>query len=233
MNSQKTINQKIITLYRQWKDEIQVKTPYLMSEKFSNIFCTGVLEDWCTSDVRILILGEEATWQSRNNYSYTDETELQECQQWILNDLKTKLQRNEKNTPFWRRVFAIREAFPNASFCWTNIDCINTDKGEKLYEKDRKALHSCDTRLVRELVDCINPTHIVFFGWHDTSLIHEFPELCSVVYPEKFGDTKFLKENGYIVKTEYNRKKVVFTYHPSWPKANSDAYIERLIEMLL
>lgn len=234
MISSELINANIISMFEQWRIEIKERNPYLLSDKFSNIFCTGVMDEWPQASMRVLIVGEEATWRSRSNYEYTEETELQECQSWIINDLKSQLSGSVKKrrSPFWRRIHAIHDAFPNAGICWTNIDCINTERRGKLSEKDRKALHDCRTKPVAQLVELIQPTHIVFCGWHNTSLQHEFEDLCPVVYPEAFGNTEYMKANKYIVDTKYHGQTVVFTYHPSWLRANSDAYIGRILQLL-
>lgn len=229
------INAGIIDIYEKWRNEIKTFSPQLLTEEFSNIFCTGVSENWISSDMRIIIVGEEATWKSRKNYNYNDKNELQECQQWILNELCQQLYYTtvqKHSSPFWRRIRAIQKAFPEASICWTNIDVINSKNCRALRETDRKLLHSSKTQILREVVELIKPTHILFFGWHNTSLKHEFPELSEKVYPENYGDTGFMKENGYIYKTIYKNITVVFTYHPSWIAANSNNYIKKLINIL-
>lgn len=235
MGTADKINQNICAIYEKWYDEVQYRHPYLFTEKFSNVFCPGVTDEWTTVSMRILIVGEEATWKSRSLYPEYADNELQKCQRWIIDDLSAQVSGDTKHhpSPFWRRIHALHSAFPNAAFCWGNIDCINDAVTKRaLKEKDRTALHDCDTQLIRELIELIQPTHIVFFGWHNTSLRHEFPDLCDVVYPGVFGDTQYMKENGYIVKTIWQDKAVVFTYHPQWLKTNSSAYIERLIKVL-
>lgn len=228
-------NSDIIDIYEKWRKEIAAVYPYLLGEDFSNVFCTGVLKNWRTSNMRILVVGEEATWKSRKFYNYNGADELQQCQQWILDELNKQLYDDTVKkhiSPFWRRMRVIHAAFPNASIGWTNIDVINSKSCRALREEDRQALHSCKTQVLREAVALLKPTHILFFGWHNTSLQHEFPELMKKVYPRKYGDTVFMKENGYIFKTDYEEKIVVFTYHPSWLRANSNSYIERLISVM-
>jgi len=90
MLTAKEINTKIIAIYEKWREEIAEKSPQLLGGGFSNIFCTGVLENWSNSDVRILIVGEEATWKSRECYHYTDANELPECQKWILDQINSQ-----------------------------------------------------------------------------------------------------------------------------------------------
>ena len=171
------INAEILSVYEQWRREIKEKCPYLLSESFSNIFCTGAKEGWSDADVRILIVGEEARWKSRKYYNYSDADELKECQKWIINEIRTQLYDDaikKHKSGFWRRIRKLHSAFPEAQFCWTNIDVINTKWGNALKERDRKSLHRCDTQVLREVVRLLEPTHIVFFGWHNTSLLHEF-----------------------------------------------------------
>ena len=235
VNVTQKINIDIIDIYKKWQKEIKNSYPNLLSEDYSNVFCTGILENWITSDMRILIVGEEATWKSRKDYEYNDENELQQCQQWILNDLNQQLYDNtvkNHSSPFWQRIQIIHAAFPKAAICWTNIDVINNAKTHRaLSENDRQKLHSCKTRVLREVVELTKPTHILFFGWHNTSLKHEFPELISEVYPNKYGDTGYMKENGYILKTNYNDIHIVFTYHPQSRQASSKEYTNRVIEI--
>ena len=137
MDAAETINADIIKLYEQWRDKIKHNMPHLLSDGFSNIFCTGVTEDWIESAMRIFIVGEEATWKSRSQYDYTEDTELYECQKWIINDLKTQLDGSAEkhSSPFWRRIHKIKEAYPYASFCHMNIevdgrdDDLSSDRG--------------------------------------------------------------------------------------------------------
>lgn len=235
MDSEERINDGVLALFAQWKQEVGVKNPQLFSGAFSNIFCPGVTNDWVQSTMRMMVIGEEATWSSRDRYNYHKDAELRTCQRWIIDEMNGQLTGTQKphKSPFWRRIRAMKKAFPDAAFFWANMDCINTSAGKALSSPDRKALHDCNTQLARQLVDIINPTHIIFFGWHDISLQHEFPDLCGVVYPHKFGDTGYMKENRYLLRTKYQGKTVVFTYHPSWLRANSDDYIQRINKLLL
>lgn len=74
-----------------------------------------------------------------------------------------------------------------------NIDVINTKSVKALKQKDRKELHNCETRLLHEVIKLINPTHIIFFGWHNISLEHETPNLLNIAYPNGVADNSFIK----------------------------------------
>ncbi len=234
MNNSKTINNKIIDIYKIWLTEIQQTCPHLLSEDFSNIFCTGIGDNWFNSDMRILIVGEEATWGSRSKHQYADYyVELKECQKWIIKYLNSQLNIEKHPHAFWQRIQDIHCAFPETQICWTNIDVINTKAGKALKQKDRKVLHSCETRLLHEVIKLTNPTHIIFFGWHNTSLSHEIPELLNIAYPKRIADNSFIKSENFIFKTKLNGKNIILSYHPNYvPIRNNKNYINKLIELI-
>ena len=64
MISSELINANIISMFEQWRIEIKERNPYLLSDKFSNIFCTGVMDEWPQASMRVLVVGEEATWHT-------------------------------------------------------------------------------------------------------------------------------------------------------------------------
>ncbi|MEE1503945.1 MAG: hypothetical protein UGF89_06850 [Acutalibacteraceae bacterium] len=237
MNTPEIINEKIIDTYKIWLSEIQSNSPQLLSGEFSNIFCTGINENWFNSDMRILIVGEEATWGSRSKHQYADYyVELKECQKWIIEELNSQLyDNNTKKHPhaFWQRIQDIHRAFPKAQISWTNIDVINTKAGKALKPKDRKVLHSCETRLLHEVIKLTNPTHIIFFGWHNTSLSHEIPELLNIAYPIGIADNSFIKSENFIFKTKLNGISIILSYHPNYvPIRNNKNYINKLIRLI-
>ena len=237
MNNPKIINKKIVDIYKIWLNEIQNNSPQLLSDEFSNIFCTGVTDNWFSSDMRILIVGKEATWKSRKEYVYDDYyDELKKCQKWIIDELNSQLYDDttkKLNRPFWQRIHDIHSAFPNASICRTNIDVINARNQRGLKEKDRKVLHNCNTKLLYEIIALIEPTHIIFFGWHNTSLEHELPELLKAAYPDGTADNKFMKNHNFIFKTKFSNKNVILSYHPNYaPICNNKSYINKLIKLI-
>ena len=237
MNKPGIINKKIVDIYKIWFNEIQQTSPNLLSDEFSNIFCTGVTDNWFNSNIRILIVGEEATWESRKEYIYADYyEELKECQKWIIDELNAQLYDNNAKKyvhAFWQRIQDIHSAFPEAQICWTNIDVINTKAGKALKPKDRKELHSCETRLLHEVIKLTNPTHIIFFGWHNTSLEHELPELLNTAYPDGIADNSFIKSQNYIFNTKFDGKNVILSYHPNYvPIRNNKNYINKLIKLI-
>ena len=234
-NNMNTINDRIRDLYVAWLSELRAVSPQLLTGNFSNVFCTGVPNGWSDAEKRILIVGEEATWGSRDNYPYGGDTqECQECQKWILDYLYGQLFGfSENRSPFWRRFRRLHAAHPEAAFAWTNIDVINTRDGKALSASDRSALHKPAIRpLLNQVTQIMNPSHVVFFGWHNTSLKHEYPDFIEKLYPNGCHDNSLLRDHGYIFRLSDESRRYIFTYHPSWPKASSQDYLERIINEL-
>ena len=114
-----------------------------------------------------------------------------------------------------------------------NIDVINTKSGKALKQKDRKKLHNCETRLLHEVIKLINPTHIIFFGWHNTSLEHEAPNLLNIAYPNGVANNSFIKSENFIFETKLNGKNIILSYHPNYvPIRNNKNYIFKLIRLI-
>lgn len=235
-------NQLIRKMYKKWSEEID---ECFFSPKYSNIFCTGVPKDWFEKENRILVVGEETTWTSRENYKNkycTVEIELKECQNWIVEDLSKRLKGQIKVTPFWSTVRKIYNEIPNSTIMWTEIDAINLakevaeERGQKntsLNNQEREKLHSTDTRLLNEIVNIVKPSIIVFIGWHNASLKHESPNLYYEIYPN--GNEKnntVMKDNDYIFLTNFNKIPCILTYHPGWRKSNSTQYKNTLVKMI-
>jgi hypothetical protein len=79
--------------------------------------------------------------------------------------------------------------------------------------------------VLREIVELIKPTHILFLGWHNTSLKHEFPELIKDVYPYKYGDTGYMKENGYTSTAIHNYQGEFFNRNKVYYNLGFDRFI--------
>ena len=94
-------------------------------------------------------------------------------------------------------------------------------------------LHSCETRILYEVIKLTNPTHIIFFGWHNASLKHEIPELLNIAYPNGVANNSFIKSQNYIFNTKLDGKNVILSYHPNYiPIRNNKDYINKLIELI-
>ena len=65
--------------------ELKEKSPELFNrEEFSNIFVTGVLDDWKTATNRIMIVGEEAAWRETSEWGDDIESEVDNSQDWVF-----------------------------------------------------------------------------------------------------------------------------------------------------
>lgn len=240
------INKKIREIYKLYFVQIKDKHSELFNrEEFSNVFVTGVLDDWETAKNRIMIVGEEAAWRDISDWGYI-EREVENSQEWVIkllydqiNPPKYGFKKNRR--PFWKRFRRIAERFQNASFCYANIDSINSvkTKNKALKIVDRKKLHSTKIRILQEVINIIKPTLVIFFGWHNVSLKHEFEDLYNKIYPYKEGDTSnFINEEKAIVDYDKDGIKYIFTYHPSYVMArtkkyaNNEEYEETIIKRI-
>lgn len=236
------LNLKIREIYSNFIKELEVKAPQLLGEEYSNIFCTGILDEWEQARNKVMIIGEEAAWGRRTKY----DDEIKSCQEWILNFLndqvkETKFGFDKNNYPFWKRFRLIVEQLPkNSAFCYANIDCINnpnTNNGA-LTSKERAALHSTDIKILQEVVNLIKPTIVIFFGWHNKSLKHEFNSLYNKVYPEKEGNTSHFIKNGVLGCYQESNRIYILSYHPSYPIArtkqykNNNEYDNAIVELI-
>ena len=228
------INKQIREIYKSYFVELKEKSPELFNrEEFSNIFVTGVLDNWTTATNRIMIVGEEAAWRETSEWGDDIESEVDNSQDWVIqflhdqiNPQKYGFKKNRRS--FWKRFRKIACRLQDASFCYSNIDSINSlkTKNKALKTADREKLHSTEIRILRKVVKIIKPSLVIFFGWHNISLKHEFDSLFKKVYPKSAGDTShFINEKKVIGCYEEEGAKYIFTYHPSCVIANTKQYI--------
>ena len=131
-------------------------------------------------------------------------------------------------SPFWRRF---REIAKYGECAWSNIDKIHLLRNWncKLSNKDRKLLHSINTRILLEEISILNPTHVVFFGWYGVSLQHELPSLFKKMYPNGLGDNSVWNKD--VVAFEEDGRHYIFAYHPNWGYRNR-GYEDKVISVL-
>lgn len=221
-------NKELIDAYKEWAKSLPDKFRETHSNCYSNLFCTGVTPKWCKSDVRILIVGEEPKWGSRiaqkDEYQFDmiDE-EIKGIQAYCI-EVEESIELKEDNepetivdfkwsrSPFWRRYKKIFDLGSNLniklSCAWTNIDKICMNK-KALTNKVRKELHDKEVvKILHKEIEIMKPTHIIFFGWHVSSLEHEFSELNKQWNGCKYQEIENIEN--------YEGKTFVLTYHPSW-----------------
>ena len=218
--SKKQLNKEIIPVYSGLREELIKKAPQLLGDNCSNIFCIGVPGNWESASIRVMIVGEEGFWGKKDKEKYEN---FEVCQKWVVDELCKQINENgneEKNTGcFWNRFRSIvRGLPPGGAFCWANIDSIcnvNTVNGA-LTTAERKQLHTTDVQVLRQVSNIIRPTHIIFFGWHNRSLKHEFPELYDCVCPNGKYSASFFQGHGAILDCYFDGIKCIFTYHPRY-----------------
>ena len=223
-------------MYNSWLNELKAIAPTLLGKAYSNPYFSSIPEGWFDTDKpRILIVGEEGfgTWGcGKEDYSIHAD-EIEKIQKLNFDYLKKQLypqQNHETNkSPYWRRL---RKVSKYGVCAWTNIDKIHVLKTRHcaLSEADRKLLHSTNTKILAEEIALLNPTHIVFFGWHGTSLSHELPELYAKLYPNGANDKSVW--NKSVVHFPHDGRHYIFTYHPNWGYRNA-GYEDKVMEVFL
>ena len=225
------------SVYTRFLQDIEKDAHDLMGEDYSNPYFISVPEKWFDAESpRILIVGEEGFGTyGCGKQGGPDEVFGCYCIETIqsLNYLFLRKQLGDDNkeysySPFWRRF---REIARFGECAWSNIDKIHLlrDRNCRLSNKERKLLHSINTRILHEEISILNPTHIVFFGWYGVSLQHELPVLFEKMYPNGLGDSSVWDRN--VVAFEDEGRHYIFAYHPNWGYRNR-GYEDKVIATL-
>lgn len=208
--------------YEKWLQELKESQSHLLEKEYSNPYFISIPNGWYDSKTRILVVGEEGygTWGCGKGDGTVSADEISKIQdmnrQYLgkqLDYIALDIGEKKNKSPFWRRFMAINQY----GICaWSNIDKIHLLKERKcqLTNRDRMALHSLSTKVLKEEISILQPTHVIFFGWYGISLKHELPEVFEQLYPEGLGDSSVWNKN--VVALDIDQKKYIFTYHPGW-----------------
>jgi hypothetical protein len=212
----------LIDVYTTFLREIESNSPKLLGSTYSNPYFISIPENWFSSETpKILIVGEEGFGTyGCGKQGKPDELinyhEIKKIQNLNYTYLRKQLGIDSgeiNSSPFWRRF---REIAKCGKCAWSNIDKIHLLRNWncRLSNKDRKLLHSINTRILQEEISILNPTHVVFFGWYGVSLQHELPSLFEKMYPNGLGDNSVWNKD--VVAFEENGRYYIFAYHPNW-----------------
>ena len=238
-----SMNNQLIEVYRKWAEEIKKEHPKFLEDQYSNPYYACVPNGWIDSNVRILIVGEEGFGQwgmgksdgaefddidtiQRYNWSLISGNLHCINKHWLYSDVEND---SLIKSPFWNRIRKLAEF----GICaWTNNDLLHHlgkySKDCRLSDEERKELHSPNCNVLRNIIEVLNPTHIVFFGWYGVSLEPELPEVFKELYPKGLGDkSKWFKN---VVSITNGERVYLFTYHPSWG-CRQKGYEDKVMEM--
>jgi len=256
-------NEKILKVYEEYLKSLKTNAPELLDKNnFSAIFCTGVPTaelgfpiDWDKATNRILIIGQEAWWGKSEGEVFSS---FKNVQEWVLKFERCQLyetnwpysmyinnnqyKQYDKNTRcFWAKFRKVASCCDrtDTAFCYANIDAIcdchtGADKGKM--NKYRKQLHANEIyKIMREVIEIIDPTIVIFFGWHDLSLHHEIPELIDgnpKLYPNGKWNTQNFQQMNRVYEQTIDKRKYFMTYHPRcWGKC-TDQILEKIRKSL-
>ena len=231
------INKQIREIYKSYFVELKDKHPELFNRKeFSNIFVTGVLDNWATATNRIMIVGEEAAWSIKNEVSNWGnvEIEIDKSQEYVLDHLKEQIGGEENKYPFWRRFRNLVKKLPeNVAYCHTNLDSINSRFGSgKLDPKYREKLHSLKDKLLGGIIEILKPTIVLFCGWSERKDVFK-KELTENVYNAFY---KYCDKNKHSEHKIYEFKErgicYILSYHPSYSTKRIKGYEEAILETI-
>ena len=229
-----TAARRLEQIYNNWLNELKVNAPFIFEDKYSNPDFMSIPEKWFdTTGPRIMVVGEERFGEWGNGKRQAEPVPpeaIATIQQFHKDYLESQLEQEESElntSAFWRRFRRIAEY----GLCsWTNIDKFHVLglSNCALSNSAREKIHSVDTKILFEEIAILNPTHIVFFGWHGESLKYELPELYKALYPTGKNDSSVWKNN--VVPIEHGGRTYIFAYHPN---RRSKAYEDKVLEVLL
>lgn len=228
-------NAKLGDTYRRWLEELKITAPQLLGEKYSNPYFSSIPENWFESaGPRILVVGEEGfgSWGCGKGDGSISADEIDKIQALNFNYLKKQLfdlpTGEINNSAFWRRFRKVAE---NGVCSWTNIDKIHVLHSKKcvLSKLERELLHMNPVKILREEIEVLNPTHVIFFGWHGESLKQQLPEVYTMLYPGGPKDNSLWFQD--VVAITFNGRTYIFCYHPNWGY-RSKGYEEKVITVL-
>ena len=226
----------LLTVYRAWEKELREICPQLVCETYSHPYYLHIPEDWFDRKYRILILGEEGFGDKQFDLP------IEKAQEFNRDYLAAQWDRNHpeynKRSPFWRRIRNIAGLFEPGlvSITWTNLDMIHLSRRGRcqLREAEQIALHSTPTKILREEIHLLQPTHVIWLGWYGISLKMELPEVHANLYRQN-AEGRFSWQDSQFEVVSYQGIVHVFTYHPSWgqrQKGYEAAVLERIRQVV-
>lgn len=216
-------NRQLVEVCHRWLEELKASAPELLDPGYSNPYFSSIPENWFETAPRIMVVGEEGfgtygCGKQGKPEELLDCADVEKIQQLNYNYLRKQLKIDPTTdklniSAFWRRFRKVAE---HGVCCWTNIDKIHILRNRNcaLNETARKQLHSVETQILSEEIRILNPTHVIFFGWHGTSLRHELPELYAMLYPGGPKDNCVWDKT--VVPIQFGDRTYIFCYHPNW-----------------
>lgn len=118
---------------------------------------------------------------------------------------------------------------PATAVVWSNCDrncaadCHYNKRNGRLSPKERKALHSVETKILRKEIEILRPTHIVFLGWYEVTIKQN--SLPDYTKYQKLGDKYNYPLDIKTLFCEKSEIKVYYLYHPAY-RQNVKRYSE-------
>lgn len=191
---------------------------------FSGLFLAGVLEDYLSSPIKILVIGRETKgWGNQFNGTspLTDYIDIQirKAQGYLKN--RKEMQRDERGSSFHNFIRELRSKCEQSSVAWANLHCYSwkhnrTDKSPLSDEVD-----VLSHQLLNVQIESLRPHYIIFahgVAKHSVELRRRiFPiDKCQTIQEAIFGEVsnKQLWKFDYQWSPDY-RVKCFRIQHPS------------------
>ena len=235
------INKRLLRLYIQWAQELKGNCSELLNDNYSNPYYVSIPNGWETAKNRIMVIGKEGystgAWGKWKGLSVDSIDELQEYNYEVMMSNIDRHQCNEyekRKGAFWGRMRRIYQEF-DCSCIWNNLDkihhktCENVKKNNSpLTCKEQKILHSTPTKILKNEIEILKPTMVVFFGWYTYSLSSELPYVAELLVESGWDKANWQQDIPVI---EVGNIKYIFTYHPNRkPKAYEQLVIDTIRE---
>lgn len=250
---QKELDAKLKEMYQRWYNDISKYAPTLLKAydashdtNYSNPYYISTPNGWETAKHKILVVGEEGhgdggAYKADGAFCNPNDYEIIQGfnYEYLYNQwLNEHYYNHEVNgSRFWAVFRKIKNEIPDSICAWSNIDKIHrlghgsnncALREQKRKNQERQALHGENiTKVLMEEIKILQPSVVIFLGYHSFSLKHENEKLYNEV--NKFF-TEPNKQCFCIEKIEGITYFVRY-YHPGARNKGSD-YETNFIEAL-
>lgn len=238
MENYECMVQNLKNKYKEWVKQLELSCKdLLVNENYSNPYYVGLQDCWCNKNTRVLIVGEEGYFYNNSGngklaskgkdkeYAAVRYNDIDTLMSWAADCLEKQLQEEayeskfeycRNSSAFWTWVRALyKEKRNSAAFGWTELDKICKEKSNEMGQcclsaREEERLHSTEIKILNEEITILDPTHIIFLGWHRKSLKAEMPDLYKKLYS---FEEDWRKDK--LIALDFNNKKFIFSYHPN------------------
>ena len=188
---------------------------------YSHPYYISLPDNWESAQARIMVVGEEGHGEKRINGS------IEQIQKSLAEQFDYLI--NNSHSNFWKRF----RALTNLGCCvWNNLDKVHrlSRYSCRLSNKERKLLHSTNTKILSKEIEILKPDIVIFFGWYGASIEMELPDVFKCLYPKGISNNVAWFDSKHFT-VELDGTVYIFTYHPAWRRKPKD-YENTILEIV-